>query len=482
MSNLIGRKKEIATLQELYDSNQAQFIAIYGRRRVGKTFLVDEALKEKITFRHAGLSPVDEKGKQNLLKEQLKQFYLSLQLHGMSPSKCPTSWLEAFFMLEKWLIEQDNGEKQVVFLDEIPWMDTPKSGFMTAFEGFWNNWACHRPNMMLIVCGSANSWILDNLVNNHGGLYGRVTYEMKLTPFTLEETEEFFRSRGFSFSRYDIVQCQMILGGIPYYLNYFRKELSLPQNIDRLFFAENPKLRDEYDRLFASVFSSPNDMKKIVECIGSKRSGATRKEIAKTTGIVESGNQTKMMKALIASDFVTKYLPFGANKREEHYKLTDPFCIFYLKFLRKHESRDPEFWTHNENMQQLVSWRGFAFEEVCLRHISQIKDALGIRGVVSSQSSWSLKGNENEDGSQIDLLIDRDDNIVNMCEMKFYSDTFAVDKDYERTIVRRVNLLSGMIPKKKAVRSTLITTYGLARNEYSRAFQQVVTMDDLFIY
>ena len=260
MKELIGRKQEQRELLDLYKSNRAEFVAVYGRRRVGKTFLVDETLGSHITIRHAGLSPIDDNGKRNMLKDQLKHFYHSLLSQGMKKSKCPSSWLEAFFMWEMHLQSLDNGSRQVVFLDELPWMDTPRSGFVTALEGFWNGWACHRHNFMLVVCGSATSWILDNLINNHGGLYGRVTYEMKLSPFTLKECEEFFQSRNIKLSRYDIVQSYMMLGGIPYYLSYFQKGLSLAQNIDRLFFASNAKLREEYDRLFSAVFTNPEDM------------------------------------------------------------------------------------------------------------------------------------------------------------------------------------------------------------------------------
>ena len=260
MSGILGRKKEIDELNRLYFSRKAEFVAVYGRRRIGKTFLVDEALKGKISFRHAGLSPVDESGKSNNTKQQLQHFYQSLQLSGMSRSHCPKNWLEAFFMLEQHLQQTDKGARQVVFLDELPWMDTPRSGFITALESFWNTWACHRQNLMLVVCGSANSWMLDNLVNNHGGLYGRTTFEIKLAPFSLGECEEFYRSAGVQMSRYDIAQANMVLGGIPYYMSYFAKGKSLAQNIDALFFSKGAKLRNEFSRLFASVFAKPEEM------------------------------------------------------------------------------------------------------------------------------------------------------------------------------------------------------------------------------
>ena len=482
MNTIIGREKEIETLLNLYDNgSHAQLVTVYGRRRVGKTFLIDECFKGKITFRHAGLSPVDEGGKSNNLENQLKHFYHSLLLHGMKKSHCPTSWLEAFFMLETWLQKIDNGAKQVVFLDELPWLDTPKSGFVTAFEGFWNTWACHRDNIIVIVCGSATSWILNKLINNHGGLYGRVTCEIPLRPFSLNETEHFINSRGIVMSRYDMVQCDMIFGGIPFYLNYLDRSMSLAQNVDQMFFSEKPILHDEFDRLFASIFTKPEQMKKIVTFLAGRRCGYTREEISKGTGIELGGGLSAMLKALMASDFIVRYVPFGKNARTDYYKLVDPFCIFYLRFVKGHDQMDTDFWTDNQTSQSITTWRGYAFEEVCLRHIRQIKNALGISGVTSRQSSWDVRGDGETQGSQMDLLIERKDNIVSMCEMKFYNEEFTVSKAYHLKINHRVNLLHDVLPKKFAVHPILVTTYGLNRNEYSSTFQRVITIENLFI-
>lgn len=478
---LIGREKEIKELSDLYYSGKAEFVAIYGRRRVGKTFLVDETFREKITFRHAGLSPIEKESNKNGLKEQLQHFYYSLQTFGLRGQKCPSSWMEAFFLLSQLLESKDDGKsRQVIFLDELPWMDTPRSGFITAFEGFWNTWACHRNNLMLVVCGSANSWMLDNLVNNHGGLYGRTTYEIKLSPFNLSECEEYFNKNGFKMSRYDIVQSYMIFGGIPFYLGYMNKRLSLAQNVDELFFKRGARLAGEYDRLFSSVFSNPEEMKTLVKVISERRAGFTRKDILKKAGFDGGGSFTKMLDALEASDFIERYVPFGEGKRNTCFRLTDPFCLFYLKFVDGRKEIDDNFWRNNVTSASVNSWRGFAFEGVCFRHIPQIKHALGISGVVTSQSSWALRGDDNVEGTQIDMLVDRNDNVVNMCEMKFYNEEFSVSKSYHAVLVHRQNVLSGMLPRRKAIYSTLITTYGLAYNEYSGDFQQVVTMDALF--
>ena len=477
---MIGREEEIREMNERYDSGRPEFIAVYGRRRVGRTYLIDEALKDRITFRHSGLSPVDEQNHKNGLKEQLRHFYLSLQLQGLKKSKCPTSWLEAFFMLEKHLQSIDNGSRQVVFLDELPWMDTPRSGFITALEAFWNGWAYHRDNMMLVVCGSATSWMTDKLINNYGGLYGRLTSRMKLSPFTLSECERFFQSKGITLSRYDIAQGYMVVGGIPYYLDYMRKGLSLAQNIDRMFFAEGAKLRDEYDLLFASVFSNPEQMKSIVQLLGTRHSGFTRQEILTKTGLDDGGAVTKLLKTLEVSDFIKSYIPFGKGKRDLHYKLTDPFCLFHLRFVQGQTEIDPDFWMHNVASQSVSAWRGIAFEELCFSHVGQIKKALDILGVSSRQSAFVVKGDNETEGMQIDLLIDRKDNVLNLCEMKFVGSEFEVDNDYEKKLRHRLQWMLDHMNRKQSLQMTLVTTFGLKYGYHSGVFQQVVTLDHLF--
>lgn len=475
---MIGRKQEIKELNRLYGRNQAELVAIYGRRRVGKTYLVDETFADRITFRHAGLSPADEDAK-GLLKLQLEHFYNSLELYGMEKSEKPKSWLDAFLLLEKFLQKIDDGSRQVVFLDELPWLDTPKSGFIRAFEAFWNTWGCHRKNLMVIVCGSANSWIQDKLINNHGGLYNRVTYEIKLSPFNLRECEEFYKSNNVRFSRYDIAQSYMIFGGIPYYMGYVNGELSLAQNIDNLFFAKNARLRDEYNRLFASVFVNPEAVKSIVQLLYTRNSGYTRKEITEKLKITDGGRLSRNLNALISSDFIVKYVPFGFGKREEHYKLVDPFCIFYLHFISNQKKVNEKFWQQNVTSGPVTIWRGFAFENVCFNHIDQIKRALGISGVISENSAWS-KRSDDETGTQIDLLISRNDNVINMCEIKYYGGEFFVNKDYYQVLLRRQTILAEHVSPKVAIHSTLITTFGLTDNEYSGAFTNVIVLDDLF--
>lgn len=475
---MIGREKEQKELLRRYRGNQAEFIAVYGRRRVGKTFLIDETFREKITFRHAGLSPV-EGNRSGQMKAQLEQFYYSLLKHGMKKSHLPQSWLEAFFMLEMFLQEKDDGSRQVVFLDELPWLDTPRSGFITALEGFWNNWCCSRHNLMLIVCGSSSSWILDKLINNHGGLYGRITHEIKLAPLTLKECEALSQENGISLSRYDLTQAYMILGGIPYYFGYFEPGLSLAQNIDRLFFEKQAKLKDEFHRLFTSVFESPEYMEKLVNVLSGRSRGYTRKEITGIHGFSEGTRLTDALRALIAGDFVVRYVPFGFSGREIHYKLTDPFCVFWLHFLAASKGNSAHFWQSLQQSPRGNAWNGLAFEQVCFQHVEQIKKKLGISGIRTNESSWILR-DEKAGGAQIDLLLDRSDNVIDACEIKYTATDFRVDQDDYRLLLHRDELLRESVPRRKTVQNILITTFGLVYNEYSGIFADVITLDDLF--
>lgn len=471
---IIGRKREIEELERLYNSQSPEFVAVYGRRRVGKTFLINETFGERITFRHTGLSGDETEDGQGRMHAQLKHFYNSLLFQGMKPGHIPHDWLEAFFMLTQFLISRDTEERQVVFLDELPWLDTPRSGFITALEGFWNNWGCTRKNLLLIVCGSANSWIINRLINNHGGLYNRVTYEIKLMPFTLSECREFFISRGVMLSDYDITQAYMIMGGIPYYLGYFNRGESLAENIDRICFSRNAKLGGEFMRLFSSVFDNPDLIIDIVRILNGRSMGYERKEITAKLGRIDNGGFSKIFTELEENDFVLRYVPFGIKKTQVYYKLIDPFCIFYLRFMENRKALDEDFWMMNVTAPALSTWRGYAFENVCFNHIPQIKNALGISGVQTECSEWL------GDGTQIDLLIERKDNVVNMCEIKFYGTEFSVDKNYYGTLNERQVMLSKHLKKRTVIHNTLITTFGLKYNTYSGVFTKTLTLDDLF--
>ena len=475
MCIIIGRDKEISELKRRMGSGRPEFVVVYGRRRVGKTFLINEVLHDNMAFHHTGLAP--RGGRPAKMKDQLQNFYFSLVRHGDEDATQPTTWLEAFFMLEQYLKRINNGSRQVVFLDELQWMDTKRSGFLTALEAFWNGWGNTQHNLFLVVCGSATSYILDNFIHEKGGMYGRVTDSIKLSPFTLKECEEFYSSRNIKMSHYNIAQAYMVMGGIPYYMDFFNPSYSLPQNIDALFFNKKAKLKGEFEHLFGSVFDHAEDCMAVIRTLGKRHYGYTRDEIARQTGINANGDFTKVLTALEESDFIEKYVPFGYSKREVHYKLTDPFCWFWLHFMDDKVEHETDYWENHLNESEIASWRGIAFEEICFSHIRQIKNALEIGGVSTRESAMIVHGENGKPTTQIDLLIDRRDDIVNVCEIKYVRSQLNLSPAYISTLRQRAEIVEQTF-KGKTAHLTLIHTLG--KSYRPEEFNSVICLDQLF--
>ena len=474
---MVGRKQEYASLQRSFDSNKAEITVVYGRRRVGKTFLINEFFSNSYAFKHTAVSPVGRK-KAGLMKIQLQEFFYSLKSYGLdSDIPCPTSWTEAFHLLQELLDKKYDGSKQVIFIDELPWMDTPRANFLSAFEHFCNDWCLARKYVKLIVCGSATSWIINRVIDSKGGLYGRVTSRIYVKPFTLKECREYFVSEGFRMDNYDIMLCYMAFGGIPYYLSQLRSDLSVAQNIDATLFDKEGSLADEFDRLFQSQFTNPDMLKEIVTLVGSKRCGLTRDEILRGIKQLSGGTFSDSLQALEKSRFISSYIPFGET--EKKYRLSDLFCYFHLHHVKKNAG-NKTYWQNNSNSAAMNSWLGLAFEEVVFSHIDQVKHALGISGVVTRESSWAVNGDDESPGMQIDLIIDRDDRVLNICEVKYSHKEFSVNGSYARVIDDRIEKISERIGGKGTIISVLITTYGLRHNEYSGRFPKVITMEDFF--
>lgn len=479
---MVGRKQEQETINRLVHSKKSEFLAIYGRRRVGKTFLVTSYFKDTFSFKHTGLSPYDTTVRISLT-DQLQAFYYSLLRYGLAEDKpSPKSWLEAFYLLEQLLESQPKrGGKKIVFLDELPWMDTPRSKFLSAFESFYNGWASGRGDILLIVCGSSSSWILKNLINNRGGLYNRITCQIKLIPFTLRECEAYFQSNQLLLNRYDITRAYMALGGIPYYLSYFEPGLSVEQNIDKLFFSETAPLRNELQRLFQSLFAHSENYVRLIEFLAKRNEGFSRDEIVDGLEITSGGGLSDMLGKLEESDFIERYKPVQLEGDEEdHYRIKDCFCLFFLRFVHKRKINDYHYWENVLSSRQISTWVGLAFEQVCRNHIDSIKRGLGISGVATRQSSLIIRGDGQRTGTQVDLVLERADRIVNLCEMKFSAAEFMVEKDYDITLRNRIERVRELLKKQQTLFLTLITTYGLKYNSYSGIFQKVLTLDDLF--
>lgn len=470
-SQIVGRKKEQQRLQEIYSSGKAEFVAIYGRRRVGKTFLIRQMFANELVFDLAGLANANT-------KEQLVNFSLSINRAAQTQFNTPPNWLFAFEQL-RTLVEGLQKKRKVIFIDEISWFDTARSDFLTALEHFWNGWACSRGDIMLIVCGSATSWIMNKLVNNHGGLHNRLTAHIYLQPFTLAETERYLQSQNIKLSRYDIAESYMVLGGIPYYLSKMQKGLSVAQNIDNLFFAQNSELKNEFQNLYASLFKNYADYIKIVGALSTKAKGLTRKEIEKITKLSSGGGLTTALKNLEYCSFIRAYHSFGKKKYEQLYQLIDAYTLFYFKYLSKNKNNDESFWTNSLNTPLHNAWAGYAFEILALQHIAEIKHALGILGVQTEVSAWRSSENSTP-AAQIDLVIDRKDGIIDLCEIKFSKNQFVIDKDYEENLRNKVSAFISENKTRKTIHLIMLTTYGIAKNKYFGIVQKEVFLDDLF--
>jgi hypothetical protein len=470
---IIGRKKERRLLKEISESNRSEFVAVYGRRRVGKTFLIREVFEYNFAFQHTGKLCGSR-------TEQLKEFANSLRSSGMENVETPESWSDAFYMLKNFLSSLKEGKK-IIFIDELPWMDTPSSKFVNALEHFWNSWATMRKDIVLIVCGSATSWIISNIVMNYGGLHNRLTHQIYIEPFTLYECELYAKARNLGMNRRSILETYMILGGIPFYWDFLRRELSWAQNIDNMFFTKNGEMQREFDALYSSLFRNPEMYVNIITALGTKKCGMTRSEIIDYLGENQGGKLTKILSELEQCDFIRVYNSIGKSKKDSLYQLIDNFTLFYFNFMQHKSNFLKNHWLSQLKKPQYRTWSGLAFERVCFQHVEQIKKALGISGVSCGVYSWIYRPkSSDEKGVQIDMLIDRDDNVINLCEMKFSDSEYSITAAYDSELRRKASVFESVTSTKKAVRTIMITSYGLKRNEWSNDIFNQVVMDDLF--
>lgn len=473
MDKLIGRHKEQAKLQACVESGRSEFIVIYGRRRIGKTFLIRRYFKDTYDFSFVGKHDMPK-------EEQLREFAKALQTYSQSAFlPILQNWNEAFECLQKILDSSKKKDKKVVFFDEMPWMDTPKSDFIAALENFWNGWAAMRDDILFIACGSATSWMVDKILHNQGGMFNRITQKIYLRPFHLCEVEQYLDEHHFNWDRYQIAQCYMILGGVPYYLTLLNRQLSLLSNIDELFFTNaHAMLRTEYNELYSTLFKRPENYLSVIKTLIGRKEGFTRKEISEKTKISGS-TLTKVLTDLEQCDFILPYARYGNSKNNTIYRIKDFYTLFYYKYVNGIDTKDAHYWTHLANSQQVTSWQGFSFELLCLIHLDEIKRALGIDRILNDASSWRSKMPEGSN-TQIALVIERADRNINLCEMKFANGLFAIDKDYEQKLRERISIFRAETKTRCSTRTTLVTTYGVFKNKHQGIVDDEVTLDDLF--
>ena len=470
--NIIGRKREQKILASIVKSGRPEFVVVYGRRRVGKTFLINSYFKERFAFKFTGLAKKD-------MKLQLKRFGDELRRQGFRDITTPRSWFEAFDCLRDFLEKTKRAKsRQVVFIDELPFMDSQRSNLVPALENFWNSWGCTQSQLILIICGSATTWITHKIIKNHGGLHNRLTVKMNLHPFSLFETRQHLRAMKVDFSQRDIMECYMIMGGIPYYQSLLQSGLSLAQNVDNLFFNKDGRLVDEFDNLYASLFDSSDKYIRIIEALSKKSKGLTREEIQEETGLTSGGVLTKCLENLVSCDLIRSYPGYGKTQRRTMYQLIDFYTLFYYKFIHKHTQTSSGYWIHLQGTSKHSVWSGYAFEQLCLAHYPQIAKSLGISGIMSEIYAW--RSNQKDGGAQIDLVIKRSDHVVNVCEIKYWREPFRLTQKYINELQNKIEVFRRENNVTQAIHLVMITSNGLANPAFSSVVQREVKAENLF--
>lgn len=475
MEKLIGRELEKTLIRGALDSGAPELIALFGRRRVGKTFLIKQSVQKNLAFEFVGT-------REAKLATQLENFTKALGKAAGNPKlyRVPDSWSDAFDQLSNFLFPKLTMQRTVVFLDEFPWLNTHKSGFLAAFDHWWNSWGNNQPNLVVIICGSAASWMIQNIVNNKGGLHNRVTRKIRLLPFNLKETEEFLQGRNIHLDRYQILQVYMVMGGIPHYLKEIKKGESTTQAINRVCFTKDGLLQGEFKNLYYSLFDDAARHLAVVKALAGNHSGLTRNDIIGKAGLTSGGTITGLLEELIESGFVTAWQPYDKKSRDTIFKLSDEFTHFHLKFIANNRASGDDIWQSFSAGQSWKSWSGVAFERICLKHIPQIKKQLGISGIYTEDATWRHFPKKGK-GAQVDLLFDRKDFVINICEMKYSGSGFTIDKSYAAELENKRDVFKRETKTKKSLFITFVTMFGITDNEYARRLvQNSIQADALF--
>ena len=475
--DLVGRVKEIKKLDGLMISGEPEFLAVYGRRRIGKTFLIREYFKSHIVLDFSGAFEAEY----DLQLDNFFSEYTRLTKNKREQIP-PKNWRTAFNYISDYLYTLSRRKRIVLFIDELPWLDTPRSGFVSALEYFWNQHGSKMKNLIFVVCGSSASWMMNKLIKGKGGLHNRTTSRINLQPFTLQETELYIKKRRIKLTRYQIVQLYMVMGGVPLYLKELTAGKSASQLIDEICFSADGLLSDEYNQLYYSLFSNAEDHTAMIEALAAKPNGLVRSDLLRYSGVPDGGTFTRALADLVDCGFISFYKPYKKKKKDTVYRLIDLYSLFYLKFIKDNVTGVENQFQAVRNEGSFTAWSGYAYENIWMLHVPQILKALQISGTSIEVSSWKFRGDDNMPGAQIDLLIERGDDVIHICEAKFSKNEFIITKNYAQDLRRKRSVFEYVTKTKKQIATTLLTTYPAIRNDnYKNEIHSEVTFEDLFL-
>lgn len=471
---MVGRVQERRCLDRCDGSDKSELVCVYGRRRVGKTFLVEQTLGPFFAFHVVG-------SKDAATSSQLREFGLELTDRGDPNPNPPADWREAFNRLYKVITAPDAPRsphgKAVVFIDEFPWFAKQRSDFLSAFSTFWNRRSTTGQKLLVVICGSATSWVIEHVLESAGDMAARVTESIFLKPFALAETKEYFDSRGFGWDERSLIETQMVFGGLPYFFSLMSPHQSLAQSIDRLCLRPRAQLRDETMILLESTMRRSRLYVELFALLAQHRYGVPKAEAMRLLG--HSTNQfIKATAEAVKCGYVHEYKNLSKPQNPKYLMLVDPFILFHYRLIEPAHGDSPRSWADFvADQERYTAWRGNAFEIVCLQHVRQLKSALGIGGVLTKEYPWASA--RKAGGAQVDLVIERADRIVNLCEMKFTDAPYELTSAVEQELVRKREVFREETGTRLALKTVLVSAQGTAGYHDSQ-IAQIITADDLF--
>jgi AAA+ ATPase superfamily predicted ATPase len=469
MKQFIGRKVEIAQLTALIDLPRPSIAVIYGRRRVGKSELIRHVTQGKNVLSFEGLEGQPK-------HKQIKNFLFQLSAQSNIREKNISDWPDALILLRT--LTQDG--QWIIILDEFQWMANYQNELVSVIKMIWEKYLSQNPDLTLILCGSIASFMKSKVLKS-SALYGRTDYELNLHELNLSEISEFFPGKGSD----EVIDTAMLVGGIPKYLELISEYPSLYDALEPLAFSQDGFFKTEYDRLFASHFGKKPIFMKIIQTLATNPYGLTTGKLAKEMQVASGGTLCHQLDDLESAGFLHSIIPFdkpeGSKLRK--YILMDAYVRFYHSIIRgsMKETTPPNTQFHAiMSSPRYAAWAGMAFEFLCMRHHKEISRILGFHGIPYTAGPFFQRKTLDTPGVQIDLLFERSDKILVLCEMKYL--LASVPGDIIDQVNRKVSALQEKYPGRTILKVLLTKTGSTETVAKKGYFFRIIRADELITH